>query len=111
MHKLGACIALCVAAALTGSATAAPTTKSVRPTVDGPMTIVAEPDGPAWAAWAYRFAYRAARGVGLIHVPTPGNANETDGIADGPEPSSGLGQKGLPVPTNGGPAPASTRTP
>jgi hypothetical protein len=117
MHKLRACLALCIAAALTGSAAAAPAAKGVRPTdrisgFDAPMTTVAGLEGRTWAAWAYRFAYSTALGVGLIHLPAPGSANEneTDGIGDGGDPTSPLGVKGQNIPI-GGPAPASTRTP
>jgi hypothetical protein len=206
MLKLRACLILCVAAALTGSAAAAPAAKGVRPTdhipgFDGPMTTVAGPDGRTWVAWAYRsshesdiaisvqdgtttawsepvflghgngfddvdpalavdsrgaiylaftttspsrvavatlaigsttwskpvvvsgaeaaaspslmivgdrliVAYRTARGVGLIQLPTLGSANEIDGLGDGTDPFGIKGQ--LPI---GGPAPASTRTP
>lgn len=207
MHRLRACLALFVAAALTGSATAASATKGFRPTdhipeFDGPMTTLAGPDGRTWAAWAYRashefdiaisshdasttiwsspvflghgngsddvdpalavdslgtvylafattnpprvavatlaigsttwtepvivsgaeaaaapnlmivgdrliVAYRTARGVGLIQLPTPGSVNEIHGIGDGTDP---LGVKGQNVPI-GGPTPASSRTP
>ena len=64
MHKLCACLALCVAAALTGSATAAPAAKGDRPTdhipgFDGPMTTLAGPDGRTWSAWAYRSSHES----------------------------------------------------
>jgi hypothetical protein len=108
MHRLRACLALCIAAALTGSVAAAPAAKGVRPTnrpgFDALTTTVAETDGRTWAAWAYRFAYGTARGVGLIHFPAPGS----DGLNDGTDP---FGIKGQNIPTNGGPVPASTRTP
>jgi hypothetical protein len=52
-------------------------------------------------------AYRTARGVGLIQLPTLGSVNEIYGLGDGADP---IGVKDQKVPI-GGPTPASSRTP
>ncbi len=68
MVKLRACLALGLATALAGSATAASAAKKSDswqgakgsivadhiPEVDGPMIALAGPDGRTWAAWTYR---------------------------------------------------------
>ena len=210
MPKLRACLALCISAALTGSATAASAAKGFRatdhiPEFDGPMTVLAGPDGRTWAAWAYRtshefdiaissrdggtttwsapvflghgngsddidpalavdsrgvmylafattnpprvavatlavgsttwaepvivsgaeaaaspallivgdrliVAFRTARGVSLVQLPTIGSVNGIDGIGDGPDPSDPLGVKDKRLP-GAGPAPASSSLP
>jgi hypothetical protein len=52
-------------------------------------------------------AYRTARGVGLIQLPTLGSANEIDGIGDSGDPIGGVkGQTPI-----GSPTPATSRTP
>jgi hypothetical protein len=219
MVKLRAFLGLCIATALTGSATAASAAKKSDslpvaqgsivtdhiPAVDGPMTMVAGPDGRTWAAWAFRashefdvavsareatttawsapvffgrrsgsdeldpalavdsrgavyiafatsnpprvavamlalgstawtgpvivsgpeaatspalllvgerliVAYRTARGVGMVDLPTLGGGNQIEGIQDGPDASDPLGVKDQRIPA-GGSLPASSSTP
>jgi hypothetical protein len=55
-------------------------------------------------------AYRTARGVGMADFPTIGNANQIQGIQDGPEPTDPLGVKDKRFPA-GGTLPASSRLP
>lgn len=54
-------------------------------------------------------AFRTARGVGMVDLPTIGGGNQIDGIQDGGDGIDPLGIKG-PVPVSG-PIPASSWTP
>lgn len=55
-------------------------------------------------------AYRTARGVAMVDLPTIGGGFQIDGVQDGPEGVDPLGVKGEPV-RSGGTQPASSRTP
>jgi hypothetical protein len=61
-NKLRACLALCIATALAGSAAAGSAAKGSGaidhiPEFDGPVTTLAAPDGRTWAAWAFRASH------------------------------------------------------
>jgi hypothetical protein len=96
-------LALSVAAALTGSAQAAPAARAasggtlVQPSIvsdhvaqtSGPVTTLTGPNDRMVTAWAYRIL----RGIGVIYVPLVGPVNEFDGIQDGPDGYDPIGVK------------------
>lgn len=116
MVKLRAFLALFLAVAVAGSATAASAPRQSRPAPVAKASVAAEhvPEyyGPtAWLVFVGQrliVVHRTLRGIGIVDLPTDGNAYHIDGINDGSDGIDPLGAK-----ERGGaiPAPASTRVP
>ena len=118
MVKKRAFLALMLATALAGSASAAlaaggsvtrPASKSPIvtnhiPQLDGPMTAL------FFVGDRLLNVFRAVRGVGMVNLPTVGTGNQTYGIQDGPDGVDPLGAKDHGM-RGDGPLPANSSTP
>ena len=118
MVKKRAVLALVLATALAGSASAALAAGGsvTRPASKSPIvtTHIPQLDGPMTAMFfvgdRLLNVYRAVRGIGIVKLPTVGTGNQTYGIQDGPDGVDPLGAKGSGMRSDG-PVPANSSTP